>query len=234
MRINDRILYVGMNHADHENDREWQNLSYCTHGNCERVEDSVAIMDDDQTRAFVKSLGLADERSRAVLDVLRRTPDAGRDEIAGIAKVLARAYTGGEVPSRILLSGHYGDVITDGSGSGNAIRTSDVRAIARALPKGAEFVEDIMVSGCYSGGKDQLEIWQTAFPNLRIAWGYGRQDSHEESDKSPTGANAVRHIQEWELETRGRGTPSHAREALHGVVGANNISWWDGTYHSRP
>src|SRR5207248_2611767 len=129
---------------------------------------------------------------------------------AGIASVLARAERGESVPSRWILSGHYGDTITDGSGTGNAVRTEDVRAIAKAFPKGAAFVEDIMISGCYSGGKEQLEAWKSAFPNLRTAWGYGVEGSRGERDKSPTGANALRHIQEWEIETRGRGTPAHA------------------------
>jgi hypothetical protein len=243
--VNDRVLYVGMNAADShdgkgtpENELEWKSLSYLTGGRAERVQTSSGstvegfdISSDDGMRSFVKSLGLDDERSKGVVDVLRKTPTAGRDEIANIAKVLARGEKGGVVPSRWILSGHYGDTITDGSGSGNALRTEDVRAIAKALPKGAAMVEDIMVSGCYSGGKEQLEAWKTAFPNLRSAWGYGWQGSHGEGDKSPTGANAVRHVQEWELETRGRAAPVHAREALHGIVGAGNVSYWDGAYH---
>lgn len=237
---NDRVLYLGLNTTKTgevaQNDREHTNLVFLTRGQVERVAasssskvDGFDLSTKEGVLGFARSLRLDAAKADAVAAVLANAPTEGRDELAGIAKVLARAERGGVVPSRWVLSGHHGDTITDGA-SGNALRAADVRALAKALPAGAASVRDLMISGCYSGGREQLAAWKEAFPNLRSAWGYGWQGSYGAGDKSPSDAGAVRHIQEWEAETRGARTPTAGARSVAAVGGQNISLWVDGRY----
>jgi hypothetical protein len=236
-RANDDVLYLGMNTAKGgsvaQNDREWNNLVGVKK---ERVEasrsgkiDGFDLSDEKQRLGFCKTLGLPDEQAERIAKVIESANPEGREELAGIAKVLARGERGEKVPSRWILSGHTGNVIRDGD-SPNQIDVSDVRALAKVMPQGAAYVEDILVSGCFSGGKEQLEAWKDAFPNVRSVVGYGTSGSFTEGDKSPTEAWAVAHITKWLAATKGRGLPTSALQHERGIL-FQNISYWDGSYH---
>lgn len=229
-QFNDDVLYLGVNHAVVDGqvqcDREARQLRFIA-PNLVRVmsatdDATVGTFDlakDSDLLPFAKSLGVPQEQAEKIAAVLEGARTQGRDELAGLAMVWARAERElGEVPSRIVLSGHCaGAGIYDGADSSNDVDFDDVRALAKAMPKAAAHVEDIMISACHSGSEDELEAWHDAFPNLRSAWGYGSDQS-----KSPTSSVAVAHMAAWERATRGRDVP-HAQPAiLHG----SNVTYW--------
>lgn len=244
-RPNDDILYLGMNTAEAvpgygaQNDYEAKNLAGVAAGrgrvvrvaaSGSSVVDGHDLSKEEGVRAFAKTLGLPPGRAEEIANVLLAASVEGRDELAGLAVVLARGERGEPVPSRWILSGHYGDRISDGA-SHNGVESRDVQALARALPKGAAQVEDIMISGCYSGSKPQLEAWHAAFPGTRSVWGYGT-GTHQKADQSPTGAWAVRHMAAWEAATRGRGAPTEAVRARELMVSGNVSYLAAGAYHA--
>ena len=220
--FNDQILYVGMNSKDGQCALEAASLRYggnvvIEHGERERAVGAdhvrvgthvVDLATDDGAAAFAKSLGLPEKQAEAIAKVVRHADAGSRDELAGIARVWARAEQGHDIPSRMVLSGHcFGNSVWDG-GTANLgeLEFSSICALAAAMPKASARVEDLMISGCSSGYdgatatgvRFPLSAWKGIFPNLKTAWGYGNEHH------SPSGAQAIGHIAAWANATRGR------------------------------
>jgi hypothetical protein len=186
----------------------------------------VDLSTTEGANAFARSLELAPAQTEAVAALLLSANAGARDELAALAHAFAVAERGGDLPSRLVLSGHStGSSLFDGAGELGVLSLRDVFALADAMPRAAAQVEDVMLSACASGFDDpadaydpyavRLDSWRDHFPNLKTAWGYGGvREFH-----SPTGALAITHIEAWELATRGRADVIAARASLLRVSG---------------
>jgi hypothetical protein len=229
--FNDRVMYVGMNTDEQQCDREARAVGGVVIGHGERdktlgpdkIKVGSRVFDlatDAGAVEFALSLGLPDRQTNIIANVIRNGAAGGRDELAAIARVWSEGEKGGSVPSRLVLSGHcYGDALWDGGKENLGVLGFDnLRALAAAMPRAAAQVEDLMISACSSGfagaeatdRRQSLTLWQTAFPHLKTAWGYGGvKDYH-----SPTSQQAVMHIQAWEQATRGRAQTLDGKRAV--------------------
>ena len=243
---NDQILYLGANTDKNQADNEFKNLNFVAGGKATQIKtstDSSITAANGQkfdlgkpgdVDAWSKTLGLPDAKATAVATAIKNASGAGRDELAQIATVWAKGENGGSVPSRLVLSGHVADRLMDADGS-NGIESKDIQALAKAMPRAAAQVEDVMVSACYGGSKEQIDAWRGAFPNAKSIWTYG-DGGHTVRDKSPTGAVAVEHLVEWEKETRGRSLPTAKPTTTMDEMGKStlhNVTLWTGSYHVR-
>jgi len=239
---NDRILYVGMNAPSTNaevaalrssgagvevvaHSKEWDRVAL--------GGKTFNLQDDGEAKAFALALGLPENVASNVAHVLahgngdEKVPVGSRDELAGIVTQWAAAERGiGSAPSRLVLSGHStGDSVfgTD------ELRFDDVKALARAMPRAAAFVEDLHLAGCNTGknGSANMERAQLleAFPNLRTIWGY--------QGSSPLAP--VSHLSSWEAQTRGVGTP-HPTSAMleQGAVAADRFGHVDSKASRMP
>ncbi len=255
--LNDGIIYLGMNSTvgddthEHQNELEAKNLpGAVVIAHSEDGPDgadharvggrSVDLSTPEGAKAFAQSLGLPPAQSGAIARVLRGAGTGSRDELAGLARLFARAEHGGTIPSRLVLSGHsVGEGIYDGAGKDGGLGFASVQALADAMPEAAAQIEDLMLSACSTGyegvpNKTSLSSWKAHFPNLKTAWGYEMpSDFH-----SPTENHAVSHITAWREHTRGRTNhldgPSAVRESYarhHDVWGSKplvpeNVAVW--------
>jgi hypothetical protein len=213
---NDDVLYVGMNSessaAESEALARFVRLQTVAHGS---KDDSVEIggerlalavdggKDVAASRAniaaFVAKLGVSPAVAREVEAVLLRARPGARDELAGIARVWARAERGETIPSRVVLSGHSsGNHIWDGSEKNGSLYIADFLALARAMPRAAAQIEDVHMSACNTAAQISQEVyrkqWTEAFPNLATVWAYAGY-----SPSAPT-----HHLQAWASATSGR------------------------------
>lgn len=203
--LNDAILYVGMN--EDSAGIELGALQRATGGNVTAVMGhagakvdtkfgSFDLGDDAQVKAFAAKLvehyGLPAE-VRGKLEGLLLATDAeptdpktghvhgaGRDEIARIALYMARAESGrGEMPSRLVLSGHSagGEMWGDRAGR---FELRSICELGRMFPEAAKQVEDLHFSGCFTWRPLDSERaeWREAFPNVSTMWGYDRYSGH--------------------------------------------------------
>ena len=248
---NDDILFLGTNTektADGrttQSDLEFRNLQFASGNKATRLQTSkdssittsgrkLDLSRTADVDAWSKTLGLPADEAKAIAGVIQGAELSGRDELAQLATVWAKGELGGSVPSRLVLSGHLADRIMDADGS-NGVLAKDLQTLAKAMPRAAAQVEDIMVSACYGGAHAQLDAWRAAFPNARSVWAYG-DGGHTVRDKSPTGAVSVEHIVEWERETRGRSTPDAKPQTSLDAMGKatlRNVTLWNGAYHVR-
>lgn len=241
----DGIAYLGMNGEDGQNAREARSIKGAVvvrHGedDDEVGPDHVRIGEGDDAcvldlsswegaHAFAEQLGVGEKCSVDVARVLLRAAEGSRDELAGLATIFACGERGEPMPGRLVLSGHStGYSIYDGAGRLGGLRLADVQALARAMPRAAAGIEDLMLSACNTGhptGVSQgpgLESWRDVFPNLKVAWGYGGEGDR----KSPSGAGAVDHIARFRKATAGPAERVDVRKATQGAwLGANVAIW---------
>jgi hypothetical protein len=191
---NDDVLYVGMTHsAIAESAALARSLGTA---NLFVVAGSphVAFSRREELDAFVATLGLPPTQSKAVGEAIWSADQDARDEMAGIARVWARAERGERAPSRFVLSGHsFGDGVY-GEGDTGILRVAPLARLADAMPAAARRVENLFIASCYQGQPAYLEKYVDMFPNLRTAHGY----------KEMAPSNDVMGMTEWESATRGK------------------------------
>jgi len=168
--------------------------------------------------AFALTLGLPAEQTATIADVIGRAGHDAKDELAAIAQQWAKAERGGQLESRLILSGHHvGDgVYGDNNGR---LDWSLVADLARAMPRAARSVEDLLISGCFSGGASSMQEYQAIFPNVRTIVAY-----QGESPGAYSGATSHQKI--WEQVTRGDTDVKVTRSAFAGLrLGQNVVVW---------
>ncbi len=178
----------------------------------------------DQGRTdFVKTLKLPAAQATKIADVLKNTGPDARDELAQVAQVWAKGEKGGEVPGRLVLSGHSGGSAIYGAEDGftnGALNRDQLSELAKAMPKAAAQVEDIALSACYCGGENSIMKWKEGFPNAKTVLAY--------SDKSPSGAGANgsrAHLRAWDKATRGD-VDSLPPGTFKGLEKHKNVATW--------
>ena len=173
---------------------------------------------EDGRTGFVGTLGLPEEQSGKISEVLGNAGADAKDEMAQLAQVWSEAEKGGEIPSRMIISGHHVGSAVWGDGNGR-IPWDQMKNLADAMPKAASQVEDLHLSACYSGGSSKRQMFQEIFPNVKTVWAY--------SGSAPgTGSGATIHQAAWERATRGDGTDiagTAERLQSRGIRKADNI-----------
>jgi hypothetical protein len=204
---NDRVLLLGMN----------KEASTSEYRRLRRITDISLIVDSgrqDQVTLngqhydlrsnagvdkFARSLGLPPQTTERTAQALKSCDRMARDEMAQLAAKWARAEKGQVVlPSRLMLGGHSnGDgVWGDNNGS---LRLGPLLQLAEAMPRAACQIEDLLVTGCYTGGELTMEQYRYIFPQVKTIWAYENQ-----APGSDTGA--MLHQTGWVAATRGRST----------------------------
>ncbi|MBN2359761.1 MAG: hypothetical protein JXR83_09930 [Deltaproteobacteria bacterium] len=232
----DDILFVGMNNPTRESAGAPHEIAQLRgRGNSVTAvtdsrlgQDQIAVggrsydLKTPEGRAgFVGTLGLPADQAGRVADAIGNGGEGARDELAGIAKVWARAERGGTIPGRLVISGHN---VGDGPwGDGNGQLTWDsLKGLADAMPRAAAAVEDLNISACYSGGEANNEKYREIFPNVRTIWAYG-------GSAPGSGSGATAHQAAWDRVTRGSGSNVAGavdRLTALGTRKAENIATW--------
>lgn len=145
--------------------------------------------------AFALTLGLPAEQTAKIADAIHGASTDARDELAQLAQVWAGAERGGQIPSRLMLSGHNVGSGVWGDDNG-MLRFDTIGKLAEAMPRAARSVEDLHLAACYSGGEPLMEKYRAMFPNVKTIWAY--------SGSAPGSySGAVPHQSRWETATRG-------------------------------
>ena len=150
---------------------------------------------------FVKFLDVPPATAKRIEAVLAKAPKGLRDELAQMAVGWAAAERGDRGPSRLVLSGHSdGDnVWGERGGEDEALTPKLLMELAKAMPRAAAQVEDLAISACSCGGKETVEQWRAAFPNLKTMLAY--------RTSSPTAEQGSGfELARWEKLTRGGAT----------------------------
>ena len=222
---NDDVLLVGMNKGSSHEAQSLRNRGVkVTHVKDAASDDTIraggqthSLKTKEGVDGFVNTLGLPAEQSKNIGDVIQGAGPDAKDELAQIAQVWAKGEKGGQVRSRLVLSGHsVGDGVW-GDDNGEVTR-SDLGKLAEAMPKAAKQVEDLHIAGCYSGGERHIDRWRGIFPKAKTVWAY--------TGSAPGSySGATTHLARWDRATRG------AKETLDRDVAANtrkgeNVATW--------
>lgn len=227
-KTNDKVLFVAMNNsAAHRSTLESDALT-ARGTNVAVVKDAAKddtvnghdLSKPEGAMAFAVSLGLPGEQTRKIADVLTNAGADSRDELAGIAQQWAQAERGGQAPSRLVLSGHHVGYGVYGENNGK-LDWPTVGALAEAMPRGAQSVQDLLIAGCYSGGENMMEKYTAMFPQAKTIVAY---------DGSSPGAasGATAHQKAWEKLTRGD-SEGITKKAFEGMRKGENVTVWTKT-----
>lgn len=228
-RSNNDVVLVGMNATSrHEVDSLKQRGVNVTHVKDAAVNDTIStgsgstkVTHDLSSKAgataFALTLGLPAEQTTKIADIVHGAGADARDELAQVAQIWSAAERGGQIPSRMVLSGHNVGSGTWGDDNG-MLRFDQLGKLAEAMPQAARSVEDLHLSACYSGGQPLMEKYQAMFPSAKTIWAYTGS-----APGSYSGATA--HLARWDNATRG------TKESLSLALAANtrkgeNVAVW--------
>jgi len=122
--------------------------------------------------AFVESLGLDSAHEKKAITAFNISSVNIRDELAQLAIVWSGVQKTGSGATRFVISGHsMGDGMYWGEENGD-LTLSNISKLAESMPKAAGVIEDLHLSACYSGKKQELKKWRETFPNVHSIWGY--------------------------------------------------------------
>lgn len=229
-RSNNDVVLVGMNASSaHEADHLKSRGVNVTHVKDAKVNDTITTRDaqgrsqthdlstPEGAKSFALTLGLPAEQTEKIADVVHGAGTDARDEMAQLAQVWAGAERGGQIPSRLVLSGHNVGSGTWGDDNG-MLRFSDLGKLAEAMPRAARSVEDLHLSACYSGGEPLMDKYRGMFPNAKTIWAYTGS-----APGSYSGATA--HLSRWDTATRGT-KESLTKELAAGTRKGENVAVW--------
>ncbi|MFN8671075.1 MAG: hypothetical protein U0457_03205 [Candidatus Sericytochromatia bacterium] len=149
----------------------------------------------EDIKSFVASLGLPKEQAEKLEKILYDTPGDARDEVAQIMLHFAKAEKGGQIPSRLVISGHSSGDSYWGDGNGSLTKKI-LSDISKAMPKAASQIEDLAFSACNSGHRESVDFYKEVFPNMKTFMGY--------VDSAPgSSSGSTNHLKKWEKATRG-------------------------------
>ncbi len=234
-RSNDKVLFVAVNNSDaHRSTLESDALrnrgTDISVIQDSRVPDQITTRDangrstthdltQEQGRMnFALTLGLPADQTRRIADVIGRAGPDAKDEMAAIAQEWAKAERGGQIPSRLVLSGHHVGSGVYGENNGQ-LDWPVVAELAQAMPRAARSVEDLLIAGCYSGGHEMMEKYASMFPNVKTITAY-------EGSSPGAASGAVAHQRVWEQQTRGSGEQRLNENAYRHMRKGENVSVW--------
>ncbi len=229
-RSNNDVVLVGMNESSaHEAAHLKGRGVNVTHVKDAKVNDTITTRDaqgrsqthdlstPEGSKAFALTLGLPAEQTAKIADAIHGTGADARDELAQLAQIWAGAERGGQIPSRLVLSGHNVGSGTWGDDNG-MLRFDDIGKLAEAMPRAARSVEDLHLSACYSGGEPLMDKYRGMFPNAKTIWAY--TGSAPGSYSGATG-----HLSRWDTATRGT-KETLSRDLAAGTRKGENVAVW--------
>ncbi|MHB8879275.1 MAG: peptidoglycan-binding domain-containing protein [Myxococcaceae bacterium] len=228
-KSNDKVLFVAVNNSDDHRSTLESDALKARGTNVTVVKDAATpdtvgthdLTTPEGIRGFALTLGLPGPQTEKIADAISHAGPDARDEVANIAKEWANAELGGQIPSRLILSGHHVGYGVYGENNGK-IEWPVLGELAEAMPRAARSVEDLMIAGCYSGGQSFMEKYQSMFPNVKTIVAY---------DGSSPGASsgATAHQKAWEQATRGSRETIN-RDIFQGMRKGENVTVWTKTH----
>lgn len=168
-------------------------------------------------RSFALTLGLPAEQTTKIADIIHTAGSDIRDELAQLTQVWAQAERGGQMPSRMILSGHSTGSSVWGDGNGR-LGFETLGQLAEAMPRAARSVEDLHLSACYTGGQGLMEEYRAIFPNAKTIWAY--------TGSAPGAASgSTVHMARWDRATQGTGASLDRAIAERTRKGENVAVW---------
>lgn len=229
-RSNNDVVLVGMNESSaHEAQHLKGRGVNVTHVKDGVTNDAITTRDAqgrsqthdlttaEGSRSFALTLGLPAEQTQKIADIIQGSGSDSRDELAQLAQVWAQAERGGQMPSRLVLSGHNVGSGTWGDHNG-MLQFDTLGKLAEAMPRAARSVEDLHLSACYSGGEPLMDKYRGMFPNAKTIWAY--TGSAPGSYSGATG-----HLSRWDTATRGT-KETLSRELAAGTRKGENVAVW--------
>lgn len=229
-RSNNDVVLVGMNESSaHEAAHLRGRGVNVTHVKDTAANDAITTRDaqgrtvthdlstPEGSRSFALTLGLPAEQTAKIADAIHGAGTDARDELAQIAQIWSGAEKGGQIPSRMVLSGHNVGSGTWGDHNG-MLRFDTIGKLAEAMPKAARSVEDLHLSACYSGGEPLMDKYRGMFPNAKTIWAY--TGSAPGSYSGATG-----HLSRWDTATRGT-KEELSRDLAAGTRKGENVAVW--------
>jgi len=225
-RSNNDVVLLGMNKGSSHEAKSLRNRGlHVQHIKDARVDDTARgddgktynLTTPDGVSGFVGSLKLPEAQSAKIEEVLNRADPDAKDELAQLTKTWAKGERGEEIPSRLVLSGHsVGDGVW-GDHNGEIYRR-DIADLAKAMPRAAAQVEDLHISGCYSGGQGDVDSWKGIFPKAKTVWAY--------TGSAPGSySGATTHLARWDRATRGEASTLD-RNVAQGTRKGDNVATW--------
>jgi len=224
-KSNNDILMVGMNAtAKYEAEQLRSRGANVTLIGDTKVNDQVTaggvtydLSTKEGATSFALTLGLPAEQTAKIADAIHNAGTDARDELAQLAQAWSKAEKGGQIPSRLMLSGHNVGSGVWGDDNG-MLRFDTIGKLAEAMPRAARSVEDLHLAACYSGGQPLMEKYRAMFPNVKTIWAY--------SGSAPGSySGAVPHQSRWETATRGTKADLDRAIAEHTRKGENVAVW---------
>ena len=229
-KSNNDVVLVGMNESSaHEAAHLKGRGVNVTHVKDTRVNDTITTRDaqgrsvshdlstPEGSKSFALTLGLPAEQTTKIADAIHGAGADARDEMAQIAQIWATAEKGGQIPARMVLSGHNVGSGTWGDHNG-MLKFDDLGKLAEAMPRAARSVEDLHLSACYSGGEPLMDKYRGMFPNAKTIWAYTGS-----APGSYSGATA--HLSRWDTATRGT-KEALTKELAAGTRKGENVAVW--------
>jgi hypothetical protein len=226
---NDDIVFVGMNTGAAHEVNELRKLgARVTFIKDAPKDDQIRVgkitydlSKPDGAKAFAATLGLPADQTEKIADAISNAEPDSRDELAQLAQVWAKAEKGGQIPSRLMLSGHSGGNSVWGDGNGR-LTFESIEKLAAAMPRAASSIEDLHLAACSTGQQTQMDHYRAMFPNVKTIWAYTNSDTG-----SAPGAfeGATTHERLWEKATRGDKDTLDRTIAISANKG-NNVAVW--------
>lgn len=230
--LRDGILFLGFNPASANELKTLRGVSsQLIELRSENGKSGSFDLDQAAGRAgFVSSLGLDAGRSARLLKLLDQADPFGRDELAELAKIWNGAEKGGDVPGRMVLSGHCDGLKIWGESGRGSLTLGEIGRLADVFPAAAAQIEDLHLSGCNTGYRSNASFWREHFPNLKTFWGY--------THTAPSSVYASpAHLKTWEAATRGATAGlnrAQLQQSLKNAARSGNLAIWSqqGDYQS--
>ncbi|MCB9654514.1 MAG: hypothetical protein H6729_10345 [Deltaproteobacteria bacterium] len=143
--------------------------------------------------AFGKALGLRGNDVSELSDLIDAQPPSSRYEVAGLAAAFSESASGEKPIGRLAFSGHSESERF--GGRHGEIKLVDVAKIAGLFPEAAAKIDDVNLSGCYTGTKANHALLREAFPKVKTIVGY--------QSKAPSAAQAPDLMGRWAKATGG-------------------------------
>lgn len=179
------ILFLGLNanahfeaHALESVGLPLQRILYQESSRITLGDRSFDLTIENEVWDFIQTLGFQGAQATALVDAVWGLDFAIRDEVARLIQVWSVAeLKDGDIPTRLVLSGHSGGRFFWGLGSrpqefsGN-LELRDLRRITRLMPKAVDRVRSIFLAGCNTGWEDNLRQMAALFPKAHSLTGY--------------------------------------------------------------
>lgn len=197
------IVYLGMNRTAYGESNAVKRANSDRGGvtaiiNADQKAEMIrSLADRDQVKQLVDAWCLPEKQANAVVDLIEQTA-WGRAKVLlfRLAEVYAQAETGCRRMERVLLSGEcFGSGLFSREHGTTAVTLDfdDFVKLRTIFPVAAAQVKHLLVSGCSSGYRGNMDEYRKMYPNVQTIMAY--------VGKAPAGQIAHSDIVHWESHT---------------------------------